>query len=85
MLYPLPNKLFKNIPYLVNVLLRESNSSRVNGKQIFCSNKTHGKIQTNLIKVRPLFTLSHRGSDDSSFLIVFCANYIEQSNLIWKL
>ena len=33
-----------------------------------------------LTKVRPLFTLSHRGSEKSSLLIVFSANYIDQSN-----
>ena len=33
----------------------------------------------NLTKVRPLFTLSHRGSDNSPLLIVFSANYINQS------
>ena len=35
----------------------------------------------NLIKVRPLFTLSHRGSDNSPLLIVFSANYIDQLTL----
>ena len=34
---------------------------------------------TNLTKVRPLFTLSHRGSDNSRLLIVFSANNIDQS------
>ena len=34
--------------------------------------------QTNLTKVRPLFTLSHRGSDNSRLLIVFSAYNIEQ-------
>ena len=29
----------------------------------------------NLTKVRPLFILSHRGSDKSPLLIVFSANY----------
>ena len=38
----------------------------------FCKNN-------NLTKVRPLFTLSHRGSDNSPLLIVFSANYIDQS------
>ena len=33
-----------------------------------------------LTKVRPSFTLSHRGSDNSPLLIVFNANYIDQSN-----
>ena len=33
----------------------------------------------NLTKVRPLFTLSHRGSDNSLLLIVFSANNIDQS------
>ena len=33
----------------------------------------------NLIKVRSLFTLSHRGSDNSRLLIVFSANNIDQS------
>ena len=33
----------------------------------------------NLTKVRPLFTLSHRGSDNSPLLIVFSAYYIDQS------
>ena len=35
----------------------------------------------NLTKVRPLFTLSHRGSDNSPLLIVFSANYIDQTTL----
>ena len=34
----------------------------------------------NLTKVRPLFTLSNRGSDNFPLLIVFSANYIDQSN-----
>ena len=34
---------------------------------------------TNLTKVRPLFTLSQRGSDNSRLLIVFSANNIDQS------
>ena len=33
----------------------------------------------NLTKVRSLFTLSHRGSDNSPLLFVFSANYIDQS------
>ena len=33
----------------------------------------------NLAKVRPLLTLSHRGSENSPLLIVFSANYIDQS------
>ena len=33
----------------------------------------------NLNKVRLLFTLSHRGSDNSPLLIVFSANNIDQS------
>ena len=36
--------------------------------------------ESNLTKVRPLFTLSHRGSDNSPLLIVLTANYIDQSN-----
>ena len=36
-------------------------------------------VFTNLTKVRPLFTLSHRGSDNSRLLIVFSANNIDQS------
>ena len=39
-----------------------------------------GERRINLTKVRPLFTLSHRGSDNSPLLIVFSANYIDQSN-----
>ena len=35
-------------------------------------------IGVNLTKVRPLFTLSHRGSDNSRLLIVFSANDIDQ-------
>ena len=35
--------------------------------------------KANLTKVRPLFTLSHRGSDNSQLLIVFSANNIDQS------
>ena len=33
----------------------------------------------NLTKVRPLFTLWHRGSDNSPLLILFSANNIDQS------
>ena len=33
----------------------------------------------NLAKVRPLLTLSHRGSENFPLLIVFSANYIDQS------
>ena len=36
--------------------------------------------RSNLTEVRPLFTLSHRGSDNSTLLIVLSANYIDQSN-----
>ena len=39
-----------------------------------------GHLFINLTEVRPLFTLSHRGSDNSPLLIVFSANYIDQSN-----
>ena len=39
---------------------------------------TPGKIYSNLTKFRSLFTLSHRGSDNSPLLIVFSANYIDQ-------
>ena len=35
----------------------------------------------NLAKVRPLLTLSLRGYDNSPLLIVFGANYFDQSNL----
>ena len=35
----------------------------------------------NLAKVRPLFMLSHKGYDNSPLLIVFSANYFDQSNL----
>ena len=35
----------------------------------------------NLAKVRPLLTLSHRGYENSPLLIVFSANYFDQSNL----
>ena len=38
-------------------------------------------LSFNLTKVRPLSTLSHRGSDNSLLLIVFSSNYIDQSNL----
>ena len=34
---------------------------------------------TNLTKVRPLFTLPHRGSDNFPLLMVFSANYIDQA------
>ena len=39
----------------------------------------------NLNKVRPLFMLLHRGSDNSPLLMVFSANYIAQSTVafIW--
>ena len=36
-------------------------------------------ICSNLTKVKPLFMLWHRGSDNSPLLIVFSANYIDQS------
>ena len=36
-------------------------------------------ILSNLTKVRPLFTLSYRGPDNSQLLIVFSANNIDQS------
>ena len=39
-------------------------------------------ISINLTKVRPLFMLSHRGSDNSPLLIVFSAKYIDQSIVI---
>ena len=39
----------------------------------------YNNISTNLTKVRPLFMLSHRGSDNSPLLIVFSAKYIDQS------
>ena len=35
----------------------------------------------NVTKVRPLFTLSHRGYDTYPLVIVFSANNIDQSNL----
>ena len=38
------------------------------------------KSRINLTKVRPLCTLSHRGSDNSRVLIVFSANNIDKSN-----
>ena len=40
----------------------------------------HRYRHTNLTKVRPLFTLSYRASDNSPLLIMFSANYIDQSN-----
>ena len=36
-------------------------------------------MKANLTKVRPLFTLSHRGSDNSRLLIVFSAKNSDQS------
>ena len=41
---------------------------------------TRCRLYDNLTKVIPLFTLSHRGSHNSPLLIVFSANYIDQSN-----
>ena len=38
-----------------------------------------GWVYNNLIRVIPLFTLSHRGSYNSPLLIVFSANYKDQS------
>ena len=38
----------------------------------------HVVLFHNLTKVRPLFTLSHRGSDNSPLVIVFSANNIDQ-------
>ena len=49
---------------------------------IFYILKMHYSLENlllNLTKVRPLFTLSHRGSDNSRLLIVFSANNIDQS------
>ena len=40
--------------------------------------KINDTTETNLTKVRPLFTLSHRGSDNSPLVIVFSANNIDQ-------
>ena len=37
------------------------------------------QVSSNLTKVRPLFTLSHRGYDNSPLLIVFSAYDIDQS------
>ena len=37
-------------------------------------------MNINLTKVRPLFTLLHRGSDNSPLPIMFSANYVHQSN-----
>ena len=37
------------------------------------------ELEKHLTKVRPLFTLSHSGSDNSPLLIVLSANYIDQS------
>ena len=36
---------------------------------------------SNLTHVRPLFTLTHRRSDNSPLLIVFSVNYIDQSTV----
>ena len=36
-----------------------------------CTSKLYSRFQYNLTKIRPLFKLSHRGSDNSSLLIVF--------------
>ena len=41
--------------------------------------KIYGWTTINLTRVRPLLTLSHRGSDNSPLLIVFSANNIDQS------
>ena len=50
------------------------------------------KSTFNLTKVRPPFSLSHRGFDSSPLLIVFSADYIDQSivtfmelKVFWKL
>ena len=40
---------------------------------------SNGEWKLNLTKVKPLFTLSHRGSDNTQLLIVFSANYIDHS------
>ena len=37
-------------------------------------------VLINLTKVKPLFSLLHRGSYNSPLLIVFSTNYIDQSN-----
>ena len=44
------------------------------------SNYILGIVLFNVTKVRPLFTLLHRGSDNSPLLNVFSAIYIDQSN-----
>ena len=38
------------------------------------------EYKSNLTKIRPLITLSHRGSDNTPLLTVFSAKYIDQSN-----
>ena len=43
--------------------------------------KIENVLYINQTKVRPLLTLSHRGYDNTPLLIVFSANYIDQSNL----
>ena len=46
---------------------------------VYCTSKYTFHVLINLTKVRPLFTLSHRGSNNSPLLIMFSANYIDQS------
>ena len=47
---------------------------------VYCTSKYTFHVLINLTKVRPLFTLSHRGSNNSPLLIMFSANYIDQSD-----
>ena len=44
------------------------------------SDYIHTLSRFNLTKVRPLFKIPHRGSDNSPLLIVFSANHIDESN-----
>ena len=49
--------------------------------ELYMSSSSQAKpLIRNLTEVRPLFSLSHKGSDSSPLLIVFSANNIDQFN-----
>ena len=70
----------------INVTLQTTNPKRHNVMVRKLYNSITGICishiaSINLTKVRPLFTLLHRGSENSPLMLVFSANYIDQSNV----
>ena len=61
----------------VSLLLKVHKNN--NYKISYVSTPSKSLLMNNLTKVRPLFTLLHRGSDNSPLLIVFNPKYIDQS------